>query len=350
MKKQVLSALLFCAAGCCIGAEMQNITLQIGVPASSKITLDGKFTEKAWADAPVHGKYYVYMDKMGKIALSRTSCRLIYDANGIYIGIENFCDSPQSIRRTITTNNHGDIWTDDCAEIYFNPLADRVSFVRYAVNANGATHSMSRDATLLVNHNYMTPGSKFKCHIAEKSWNIEGFFPWEDLQLSQGLKPGDVWQFAHVRYAWPDNKFIGSSSAVNAAYSRPHNFGYLLFTDGRQPDLQQIGAILNKKIPGSWGMGVDDKLLSGDGSQFRIALIAEEFRKSEQLCKSQFAEIRGKKISASSKKILDGIALEWKKLDGLKKSNPVAWLVGTMRVMEKLRDLQWRVKLEEKYQ
>ena len=349
MKKKVLTAIISCAAVCMFSAEMQNITLQIAVPAKSKITIDGKLDEKAWASAPVHGKYYVYMNVLGKTALTKTHCRLMYDADGIYLGIENFCD-PKLIRNVITTNNHVDIWTDDCAEIYFNPLADRVSFIRYAVNSNGASHSMSRDTTLLTNGNYMAPGSKFKCYTGDESWNIEGFFPWEDLQLSTGAKNGDVWQFAHIRYAWPNNQFIGSSSAVNAAYSRPHNFGYLLFTDGRQPDLQQIGAILNKKIPGSWGMGVDDKLLSGDGSQFRIALIAEEFRKSEQLCKSQFADIRGKKISASSKKILDGIALEWKKLDGLKKSNPVAWLVGTMRVMEKLRDLQWRVKLEEKYQ
>ena len=167
--------MISCAAVCMFSAEMQNITLQIATPASSAIKLDGKLEEVGWKKAPVHGKYYVYMNKMGSIALTRTSCRLIYDANGVYIGIENFCDDPKAIRRTITTNNHSDIWRDDCAEIYFNPLADRMSFIRYAVNSNAATHSMSRDTTLLINGNYMTPGSKFACYIGDKSWNIDSF-------------------------------------------------------------------------------------------------------------------------------------------------------------------------------
>ena len=350
MKKKVLTAIISCAAVCMFSAEMQNITLQIATPASSTIKLDGKLEEAGWKSAPVHGKYYVYMNKMGSIALTRTSCRLIYDANGVYIGIENFCDDPKAIRRTITTNNHSDIWRDDCAEIYFNPLADRMSFIRYAVNSNAATHSMSRDTTLLINGNYMTPGSKFACYIGDKSWNIEAFMPWEDLQLSRAAQPGDLWQFAHIRYAWPDNKFIGSSSAVNAAYGSPEDFGYLLFTDGKTPDLTRIGAILNKKIKTPWGLGVDDQLLSSDGTQCRIVPLADEFRKVDQACNALAGELQKKNLTAASRKIYNSIAGERKKLESLKKSNPVAWLVGTMRIMEKFRDLQWRVKLEEKYQ
>lgn len=349
MKKLLSVAVVLSAAVSAFSAEMQNITLQIAVPAKSKITIDGKLDEKAWANAPVHGKYYVYMNVLGKTALTTTHCRLMYDADGIYVGIENFCD-PKLIRNVITTNNHADIWTDDCAEIYFNPLADRVSFIRYAVNSNGASHSMSRDTTLLVNGNYMTPGSKFKCYTGDKSWNIEGFFPWEDLQLATGAKNGDVWQFAHIRYAWPDNKFIGSSSAVNAAYSRTHNFGYLLFTDGKQPDLNQIGAILNKKIKTPWGMGLDDKLLSGDGTQYRIAALSAEFKKVENQVNTACKELQQKKLSRESNKVFAAINKEIDQLSSLKQANPVAWLVGSMRIMEKLRDLQWRVKLEEKYQ
>lgn len=346
----MLSGFLFFSAALCMSAELQNITLQLAVPASSRIKLDGKLTEDAWKKAPVHDKYYVYLNKMGSIALTRTSCRLIYDAEGIYIGIENFCDAPQKIRRTITTNNHVDIWRDDCAEIYFNPLADRISYIRYAVNANSATHSMSRDTTTLVNSNYMTPGSKFHCSIEEKSWNIEGFFPWEDLMLSRGAKPGDLWQFAHIRFAWPDNKFIGSSSAVHAAYAHPEDFGYLLFTDGKTPDLKRIGAILNRSLKNPWGLGLDDKLLSGDGTTCRIVPLSQEFGKVEKACNALSGELQRKKLTPSSRKIFDGIVKERKQLESLKKSNPVAWLVGTMRLMEKFRDLQWRVRLEEKYQ
>ena len=97
-------------------------------------------------------------------------------------------------------------------------------------------------------------------------------------------------------------------------------------------------------------MGLDDKLLSSDGSQYRIVPLAEEFGKVETACNALAGELQKKNLTAASRKIFDGIAGERKKLESLKKNNPVAWLVGTMRIMDKFRDLQWRVKLEEKYQ
>ena len=114
--------------------------------------------------------------------------------------------------------------------------------------------------------------------------------------------------------------------------------------------MNQIGAILNKKIKTPWGMGLDDKLLSGDGTQYRIAALSAEFKKVENQVNTACKELQQKKLSRESNKVFAAINKEIDQLSTLKQANPVAWLVGSMRIMEKLRDLQWRVKLEEKYQ
>ena len=104
------------------GSEMLNVALHVARPTNKPPIINAELREHEWKNAEKSTSYYVYMDMTGHRGKLKTETRILYDKNGIYLGIDNYCDNPSKLRRAITTNSHADIWRDDCAEIYFNAL------------------------------------------------------------------------------------------------------------------------------------------------------------------------------------------------------------------------------------
>lgn len=344
---KITAGLLFCCSGMlALHAEVtRTFSLQYAYPVSESIVIDGRLDENAWKKAPRHDKYYVYFNKQGTPSPEKTVSLLLYDAKGIYVGIINYCKDPQKIRRTITTNSHVDIWQDDCAELYFNPLSDNVSYIRYAVNANAALHCMSRDATLIVNQDRMLPGSRFACSIGPTAWFIEAFLPWDDLDAK--ARPGDLWQFCHIRFAWGNGKFSGATSSIYGSYLKPEYFGYLFFLPGNKFPYHEIIAALKQKAHAPWMLETGEKLIIFDGKNTKEEHAGEKLHAVDVECRKLYKKLIAETISTEGRKVLASIK---KELDDIEKSTfTISKLLRLLLVQERLSDMEWHSRLEKKY-
>ena len=346
MKSFLFSLVLFSYTA--FGNEARNLSFQIARPVIGRqITIDGKLKEDVWKKADVHTAYYVYRDKQGKPGELKTESRLLYDKNGVYLARCNYGD-PTKIRRTITTNSHIDIWTDDCAEIYFNPLCDKVSYRRCAVNANGSVHTMLRDATLLSSEFY-APGTKIQCETLADGWNIEAFFSWSDL--GKEATPGDVWTFCHVRYAWPDGKFIGVSSSVMGSIYNIGAFGILYFAlDNRELSVVETGHILAQKVPPSWGLQMEGKLIFNDGKCLSVERADRMFSELFIQCRDSVERLEKQSTRKPAEvQALGDLRKKLNEIMELQKTNPLQAVLELKSISREIRQFEWLEKIENKY-
>jgi hypothetical protein len=330
------------------GAEMLNATFQVARPTKKPLLVDGILSKDEWKAAEKYTTYYVYMDSVGHPGKLKTESRILYDQNGVYLGINNYCDDPNKIKRSITTNFQKNIWRDDCAEIYFNASADRVSYHRFAINSNSMKHCMLRDATLIV-RDFMAPGTQIKCLTGKDRWTLEAFFPWADLGGIARI--GDLWMFCHVRYAWPDNKFTGVASSVGGAGSHPENFGYLYFAlDSEKLSPATIGQILSKKLPVPWGTALKRNMVFDLGGGVKIEPFTRVQQRVVAECDKKLADL-GEEFSKRSidSKELTKLQQVRDTAVALIKDNPLQAIISLTGLNADLNDLQWLIKLEDKF-
>lgn len=270
-------------------ADWQELSFYAVHPLKTPITLDGRLTDAGWRDIPAHTAYYEYFKTNPKPSPLKTEFRMAYDEKGIYLGVTNHGDSSK-IRKFIQAFDSPDLWTDDCAEIYFDPAGDGIGYRRFIVNAIGCTADMMRlDASVTLNE-WSGIGWMAKTSVEADRWSIEAFFPWSDLG-AQG-HPGDVWGFLHARFAWP-NGFIGAVSSPNGNYMNTTAFTRICFTDGKTPmDLKRIGAVLNPMTPAPWLLQIRDGILYNDGSGVKTEKADLFLKRAEKEWKKEAGKVR----------------------------------------------------------
>jgi len=180
----------------------------------------------------------------------------VYDARGIYLGIVNHDDHPDKIRATKTTRDDPAMWTDDCAEIYFDPAAMGAAYGRFVVNSLGTQQDSKRIDTGVTLGEWSGDGWQAKTCVTGAGWTIEAFFPWSDL--GQRATAGDLWQFDHVRYAYTSGRFQGVTWSPGGNYQSPGKFGYVYFGGGRLAR-DKVARLLSARVRPPW------QLLTTDG-------------------------------------------------------------------------------------
>ncbi len=268
----ILATALLLGAG--LQADMQAISFYEVRPASRPVAIDGRMSDGLWADATVHTNYYEYFKSDPGPGAVRTEFRMLYDDRGIYLGIRNFDDNIGQIRARITDRGNPALWTDDCAEIYFEGSGHGGGFRCFKANAIGTTAEMNRlDAAVVVGE-WQGTGWFVKTSIHSDHWVIEGFFPWDDI--GKRSQAGDVLRFCHVRYAYSSGKFAGVTSAAGGSYASPHSFGYLYLGHERERlDPKIIAQILGASATPPWGLAVGDTLILDRGDGPRITPLGD---------------------------------------------------------------------------
>ena len=256
-------------------ATMKTIAFYEVRPCKTAPVIDGAMDDPAWKEAECAEDYYEYFKaNPGKGAL-KTEFRMLYGNKGVYLGIINYDQNPDKIRAVHVTRDSEQLWQDDCAEIYFDPAATGIGFLKFVVNAIATRQDMKRIDAAVTLPGWSGSSWETKTSLRNDAWIIEAFFPWSDL--GKEAEPGDIWMFDHVRYAYSSGNFQGVTWSPEGNYQSPENFGYLYFSSGKDVDCSLIGNLLSNKVAPPWMLPVNRGFLicSDNGKS--------EFFKAEQL-------------------------------------------------------------------
>ena len=206
------------------------------------IKLDGKLTEKEWADAPSTGDFVRTMD--GQASDQKTEAKLLWDDKNLYVA---FVNDDKDIWTTL--DKHDDkLWTQEADEMFIDADGDGKTYVELQVNAKGATFD-SFLPTYRQNQNDWDSGMKAGVNIEgtlnkrddeDKRWTVELAIP---LDAARGKekemknvppKVGTEWRVNFFRMDQPNGRpqsGTGWSPPMVGDFHALDKFGVLVFGD-----------------------------------------------------------------------------------------------------------------------
>jgi len=144
---RIPAALLFTLA--IASARAQSPTVAASrLPATTRISLDGRLDEPAWRSAQPIAELRQYDPAVGAPATERTEVRILFDSSTLYVGVYAYHAEPSGVIARILARDKvmelddfgGQLGFagDDGIAILLDPFRDRRNAVVFATNANGA--------------------------------------------------------------------------------------------------------------------------------------------------------------------------------------------------------------------
>jgi len=190
--------------------------------SEARPVIDGILDEACWAGADV-ATGFMLLERRGR-ATQQTECRVTYDAENLYVSFVCLETDPSGIL-TRCTERDGEVWNDDCVEIFLDTRHDHRTYFHLIAN---------RIATRFdeVGPYYPRPQSwdgDWLCatSAATAGWTIEFAIPFRALGLTMP-RPGTLWGFNAHRQ---QHRLVERSSwsPTLHGFHEPRNFGHLLF-------------------------------------------------------------------------------------------------------------------------
>ncbi len=286
--KKIISALLLLLIFNAY-AEMKNLALNVAVYSKESPVIDGRLDDQCWKQAYTYTDYYVYWRPNPGPGTLKTELRILWNEQGIFLGIVNYETNMANVRAKCNTRDASELWTDDCAELYFDPYADTIGYTKFTVNVLGTLGDMRRIDTAVKLDDWNASGVQVATQRNADSWNIEMFIPWSDL--GRTATADSLWRFCHARFAWSSGKFVGVTSAPGGNNNNPGNFGYLYFAGSDKPDRNAIAAVLAKKATPPWSLSIDNGLLICENGQPVFEELSGLIGKEQANLKIKFEEL-----------------------------------------------------------
>ncbi len=178
--------------------------------------LDGNVTEDEWAAA---GRFspFLLLHNQG-LPSEPTDVRVMYDNTALYIAAV-LHDAHVDQLRALVTETDGDIYTDDCFEVFLDALGTGKSYVHMVVNSRGTMFDEQNHDRL---ENFQWNPAVM---VKEGGWSVEIAVP---FGAGAAPTPGTVWRFGTARNA----AHLGELSSWNAflsGFHEPGRFGTLEF-------------------------------------------------------------------------------------------------------------------------
>lgn len=262
--------------------------------------VNGILDDPVWKKTPSYSDYYVYFKPEAIPSPLKTSFQMVYDEKGIYLAIINYENHLDKLKANFTTRDNPKLWTDDCAEIYFDTTGTAIGFTKFVVNSIGTVSDMKRIDTAITLADWSGAGWRCATSKTNDAWIVEAFFPWSDL--GGVAKTGAVWRFCSVRYAFTSGKFQGCSSSPGGAYTFPQHFGYISFLSGKkQADKALIGGLLSKSATPPWRLPLKNGFLQDDGTGARFVTYLNLLSQENKRYTSLIEELNNLPLSPKEK-------------------------------------------------
>lgn len=343
MKKILFSAALLLMSFPILRANIREVSFYTPTITTQAPVIDGRLDDECWKNAIEYNNTYEYFKPNPDAGKLKNSFKIVYNEQGMYLGIINYEKNPEKLRMNVKNRDNGSTWLDDCAELYIDSDGQGVGHRKFTVSASGAFADILRIDGAVVRNDWDSTGTVIKTGIHKDNWVIECFFPWEDL--GKKAKEGDIWMFCHIRYAWTSGSFIGTTSSPGGNYSATGNFGYLCFAGKEPVKPETIANIFMQRIAPPWCVKINDKLISNQSkglqSQPLKQVIDTEKAKVSKLIPIQNVPAKYKKeydkILAETKKALDSKELT---VQSYRSLNALA---------AQIAKFSWKVKLENNF-
>lgn len=324
-------------------ANMREVSFYTPVFVKQAPVIDGKLDDPCWKQAAPYTNTYEYFKPNPAAGLLQNTIKIVYNEQGMYLGIINYEKNPEKLRMTVFNRDNGGTWLDDCAEIFIDPDGQGVGHRRFTVSATGAFKDILRIDGAVTRNDWDSIGTVIKTGIHKDNWVIECFFPWEDM--GKKAKAGDIWMFCHNRFAWTTGNFIGTTSSPGGNYSATGNFGYLCFAGEKTVAADVIANIFMQRIAPPWCVKINENLISNQGRGLQSEPLKQVIDKE----KSKVAKlIPINNVPEKYKKEYNKLLTDFKKASETKELS-----VQTYRTLNsigaEITKLQWKVKLENQF-
>lgn len=167
------------------------------VRAAQPPVIDGRLDEASWRDAEVLTDFVQQLPNTGYPARFRTVVRVLYDADHLYVGAENFDPEPDKL---ITAGIEHDFNTgnSDIFGVVFDTFHDRRNAFLFAINPHGAV----RDEQVFNDSRNIVEAWEgivdVKTRMTDSSWIVEMAIPLKTLRFD-GHRATQDWGINFIR-------------------------------------------------------------------------------------------------------------------------------------------------------
>ena len=148
--------------------------------------LDGQLNDAVWKKAPLM-KMITIKEKTPR---EKTDVRVLASGSSLYVGAKLF--TPDTKKKLVAgkKKRDGNVYLDDCLEVFINDLLDGKSYRHIVVNSIGTLQDyrwrfdQTKEAFI---YDYgWNPDVKVKSHFSAGCWSVEMQIPLKDLGLEKG--------------------------------------------------------------------------------------------------------------------------------------------------------------------
>jgi hypothetical protein len=197
--------------------------------------IDGKFDDPAWQTGEWDDNFIQLQPYQGRKPSQKTTFKILYNDNNIFIAIKAYDSAPDSIERRLTAKDDMNM-SGDIVGILFDSYHDRRTSFNFMVSAGGvkSDYVTSNDG---MNEDYTwDPIWYVKTRIVEDGWNTEMRIPLSQLRFSKTDK--QVWGLEVARYIYRKQELSLWQLIPNDASGMVHMYGEMHGIEGIKPKKQ----------------------------------------------------------------------------------------------------------------
>lgn len=189
--------------------------------------IDGKLDDSCWKKSTRLSSFS--LTSGAGLAVEPTAAYVCYDNTNLYIAFECFESALNPMENRLhefkasEKRRDGQIFHDDCVEIFLDTNRDYSTYVHLAVNALGTVYD-AREGSDGIRWN---ADVNVSTAVGETSWIVEIAIPFQQLNRP-APKAGEIWGLNVCREEMPRKEY-SSWAGVKKNFHKPDQFGNVIF-------------------------------------------------------------------------------------------------------------------------
>ncbi len=267
--------------------------------------MDGVLDEECWRKAE-GGSPFTLLYSATEQPREKTTFRAVHDAKNLYLAIE-CAERDMKNLVLLQTEHDGDVFMDDCVEVFIAPAEEIMTYYHFVANARGVRYD-AREFDRQWSEDWEAAATRGK-----KGWKIELKIPFASLGAAP--REGQAWRLNvdRERHAGGENEnstWSDTGEDDSKGFHSTSKFGYLVFGSYRayfedllkragkkakpvhdmlaehpaatKPFRERAGAVISA-LDAAGARVKGDKPLSGEEARWLHMMVADGVRKLEQL-------------------------------------------------------------------